>query len=303
MVPDALPVASSEGHFSRVPDDLIRLILSYSDVCSLGRVAQVSHCFLSTSASDDVTWAAIVENRFHLDTSKSRTKTHGGSTWKEVYHNLSKCNRIPKSRYTAARKIIFAKGGGVTRKSNSAVAVWVLLSHTEDCLTRRSEFTSHDGEDYRCFANTRFIEFNVCVQNVKSGQGIVHVNIIESTLELLGNSDLSRPLPFGLMRPRILYRSRNAERLAEPNGSVDTINLHPFEFCVVSMNFPCQNDVYETDVLSRAVRLSVHFSVAGCCNTNVANAKFIDDSEIWNHYVELPGSCLTLNDRSLLIAA
>lgn len=222
MVPDALPVASSEGHFSRVPDDLIRLILSYSDVCSLGRVAQVSHCFLSTSASDDVTWAAIVENRFHLDTSKSRTKTHGGSTWKEVYHNLSKCNRIPKSRYTAARKIIFAKGGGVTRKSNSAVAVWVLLSHTEDCLTRRSEFTSHDGEDYRCFANTRFIEFN---------------------------------------------------------------------------------DVYETDVLSRAVRLSVHFSVAGCCNTNVANAKFIDDSEIWNHYVELPGSCLTLNDRSLLIAA
>ena len=165
---------SSEGLFCRVPEDLVRHIFSFSDVCSLGRIAQVSNSFLSTAASDDATWKDYVERRFQLDTSKSRAKTHGGKTWKEVYHILSKCNRIPKSRFTPTRKVIFAKGGGITKKCNSAVAVWVLLSHTEDCLTRRSAFASGVSD-----IQSRFVELHVCVQNVKSSKGNVQVNMID----------------------------------------------------------------------------------------------------------------------------
>lgn len=292
MVIDAIS-DFSEGLFRRVPEDLVRHIFSFADVCSLGRIAQVSKSFLSTSASDDATWTDYVQRRFQLDTSKSRAKTHGGNTWKEVYHILSKCNRIPKSRFTSTRKVIFAKGGGITQKCNSAVAVWVLLSHTEDCLTRRSAFGNGVSD-----VQSRFVELHICVQNVKSSQGNVQVNMIDSKLELMGNVDSGRPHQYGRMKPRLLHRSRQVDMLAQPLRNVDTLNLHPLEFCIVSMHFPCQDDIYETDVLSRAVSFSVPFSSAHDQPPQVVKARFIDDSDIWNHYVELPGACLTLNDRS-----
>jgi hypothetical protein len=292
---------SSEGYFSRLPEDLIFLIFSFADVCSLGRIAQVSNCFLATVSLDDAVWGEIVKDRFCLDISNPRSKkTLGGQTWKEVYHSLSRRNRIPKSRYTPARKAVFAKGGGVTRRSNSAIAVWVLLSHTEDCLTRRSVHDESNMEGGR--GDTRFVELNVCIQNVKSGQGDVRVNLIDCTLELMGNVDVGHQRVW--MKPRVLYRSKgDVSVLARLRSKVDTIVLQPFEFCVVSMHFPCQEDLYETDLLSRAVSLSVPFSCAGDRTTNIANARFIDDTEIWDYYVELPGACLTLTDRSRLVAA
>lgn len=284
---------SSEGYFSRLSEDLIFLIFSFADVGSLGGIAQVSNCFLATASSGDAVWKWIVKNRFHIDTSNPRSKkTLGGRTWKEVYHSLSRINRIPKSKFTPARKAVFAKGGGVTRRSNSPIAVWVLLSHTADCLTRRSGGRGH----------TRFVELNVCIQNVKSGQGDVRVNLIDCTLQLRRNLDMSHQSVW--MKPRVLYRSKgDVSALAMLGSDLNTIVLQPFEFCVVSMHFPCQEDVYETDLLSRAVSLSVPFSSAGDQTTRTTNAHFIDDDEIWDHYMELPGACLTLNDRSRLVVA
>jgi hypothetical protein len=288
----------SKGYFSLLPDDLIFLIFSYADVCSLGRIAQVSNCFIATISSDDSIWREFVQDRFRLDTSNPRSKkTLGGRTWKEVYDSLSRRNRIPKSKYTPNRKAVFAKGGGVTRRSNSAISVWVLLSHTADCLTRRYISDSFSGSG---LSNTRFVELNVCIQNVKSGHGDLRINLIKCTLELMGNLGASHQCVY--VKPKVLFRSKGEISMGAKR-SMNTIILKPLEFCVVSMHFSCQEDVYETDVLSRAISLSVPFSSDVDQNANIVSALFIDDSEIWDYYVELPGACLTLNDRSRVMPA
>ena len=87
------------------------------------------------------------------------------------------------------------------------------------------------------------------------------------------------------------------------------VTLKPFEFVVFSARVPCTQDMrYETDFLARARCIDVPVSWTSTdpttSRTTVAKnfdscyAEFISEFEIWEHYMELPGSCLTLVDRS-----
>ena len=102
------------------------------------------------------------------------------------------------------------------------------------------------------------------------------------------------------------------------------ISLHPFEFVIIAVNVPCADEmIYETDFLSRS--LVVHVPVKVECykptrrfpksaselddgNYNLnwtkdtqetsATASFMNEMQIWDHYMQLPGGCLALIDSS-----
>lgn len=118
------------------------------------------------------------------------------------------------------------------------------------------------------------------------------------------------------------------------HSSVSRLTLSPFELAIVSVHVKCTNDMrFETDFLSRAVTVGLPVTWHGDDNINnnnnnkqgcqsdvdivketknnntndfrqskfvVARAYFMDEKDVWEHYTELPGGCLTLTDQSQL---
>jgi len=173
-----------EGNqFEVLPRDILELLLTFVDIPSIAALCQTSrpqHRNIPELASTEQTWLRLVNNRFNLFSagriSNPRPNLYGGSTWKEAYRNMARCNRIPKMKVNFKKKNIFAKGGGyrpdtgmqaaafdsnananananakdasmkvkvkVPKKksqphhSQQFVACWVMINHTEDCNLR-----------------------------------------------------------------------------------------------------------------------------------------------------------------------
>ena len=156
---------------------------------------------------------------------------------------------------------------------------------------------------------------------VKSGDQLTPDTIVAST-NLPGNVQIigtalrtdglwcSNVVPSGRFRPRIIHRSWNATSRGDScTDAADGVTLNSFDFVVVSLCIPCAPDMhYETDFLSRC--LCLHVPVVwsphdGRSNGNIkslASASFLPENQIWNHYMELPGSCLSLINRNNLIS-
>ena len=276
---------TDDGLFQKLPDELIHHIYSFFDIGSLGSMAQVNSGVLSTYACNDATWTSLVYRRFNINTSKTRSKIHGGSTWKGAFRSMSFCNRAPKCRYTAARKVVFAKCGG--GKECEPVSAWVLLSHTANCETRRW------GPYVTTRASNRFVELHVCLQNVKSSSGPITVDILNSTLDLMGSCDRQHVQGW----PRILHRSE--PEIAPLNAQLhDGLVLKPFEFCIIAMRFSCESDVFETDVLARALALRVPVR----SSDDMIKANFLPESDFWDYYMKLPGGFLSLCEKNTLVS-
>lgn len=313
--------------FVLLPDDLIRIIFSFSDIPTLGHIATTGNNVLARLACDDETWASLVEKRFRITTSKSRPVLHGGHSWKQAYFSMSHADRIPRGRYTGSQKPVFARGRANNRKSTkstSPVSLWVLIGHTENCKTRTIEVagetsTRDDANDNDTERNNdeRCVELYLCMQNVKSGAGEVIVDVADSTLSLMGStegSDLVTARVGDLasltsLRPRVLFHDAAAQSDLDLSGG---IRLRPFDIAVVSVHFPCASDVFETDFLARAVSVQVPVrKPAKPSNKNAtiavqdvdARAFFIPEHDVWNYYMELPGNCLTLVDRFQMAVA
>ena len=116
-------------------------------------------------------------------------------------------------------------------------------------------------------------------------------------------------------RSYLLINSDDDETLSEKNSFPTVtryVTLKPFEFIVFTARVPCTIDMrYETDFLSRARCVDVPVSWTSNkpnANTLTRNfdscySEFISEFEIWEHYMELPGNCLTLVDRSHVMSA
>ena len=136
------------NHFETLPQDIIEILLLYLDIPSIASLCQTSkpqpsNNNISQLTSTEKIWLRIVNHRFNLfSTSRMkkyhsrcgqkslrptgyafehasmyvsnmpRPKLYGGSTWKEAYRNMARCNRMPKLKVNFKRKSIFAKGGG-----------------------------------------------------------------------------------------------------------------------------------------------------------------------------------------------
>lgn len=288
---DCRPLSTLDGTFDIFPVELIHHIYSFFDIGSLGKMAQMNACgVLSECASNDTVWEELVHRRFGIHAKISRSTAHGGSTWKEAFRTLSYCNRAPKSRHTSTRKAIFAKGGG--GKHCDPVSAWVLLSHTANCQTRRHPMSKGLFPTNYSSSN-RFVEFHVCLQNVKTSKGSIAVDLMGSTLDLMGSCGRQSLCGW----PRILFKSGQDDAMLPDQSVHNEIELKPFEFCIVAMTFQCGTDIFETDVLARAVALRVPVLEPD----SVVTAVFLPECDVWKYYDELPGGFLTLNDQTSLI--
>mmetsp|Transcript_8242 Transcript_8242/g.12420 ORF Transcript_8242/g.12420 Transcript_8242/m.12420 type:complete len:449 (-) Transcript_8242:33-1379(-) len=135
------------------------------------------------------------------------------------------------------------------------------------------------------------------------------------------------------MRNSVLGDQITSHKLEKRSTSFHTLSslasyplsLRPFEFVIVSVNVPLthymnsqENIRFETDFLSRAISLSTPVTLQ-CdndqCKTNdnksqtidnhalyssMSSAKFSSEHDIWESYMQLPGNCLALTDRSSL---
>lgn len=322
----------SSGAFDVLPDEVIHIVFLFADIPALGKIAETGKNMLSKLACNDDTWSNLVERRFRVSTKKSRPVLHGGRSWKQAFFSMSHSDRIPRGRYTGSQKAVFAKGRSIQRKPNngasSPVRLWVLMGHTENCKTRTVR-QSRAGASEESNNNERFVELYLCMQNIKSGAGDVTVDVLDATLALMGSTDGSDSLvsrvrkPGSSLQPKVLYHDTMSYPSADPfDYDVSSgIKLRPFQVAVISVHFPCASDIFETDFLSRAV--SVHVPVrkpaakkgeentvaAAVASSSTmtqevdASAYFLPEDDIWNHYMELPGNCLTLVDRFQMAVA
>jgi hypothetical protein len=374
------PAPADEGLFCQLPNELIRHIYSFFDIASLGSMAQINKhhhphhtCIynisdgtdtacttattttttgtddatatttspsLSSMAMDDETWSDLVHRRFQINTLKTMSKTFGDKTWKDAYRSLSHCNRAPKCRFTAARKVIFAKSSySSTRNSkfrttSDPLSVWVLLNHTENCETRRTAASAPSLVDHPFLANMmvssdttsafnsrhgrRYVEFNVCLQNVKSSAGPITVDLLRTTLEVAAGMGRHEAVQVKGIMPRMIHHHRHQHAIsdsidedthADDDGS---IILQPFDFCVVTMSFACGCDVFETDLLARALALRVAIvdDDNSMPQTNQQQerhcqhhqrqvyASFVPESDIWQCYSSAKRLMCNMDDVS-----
>jgi hypothetical protein len=208
-----------------------------------------------------------------------------------------------KSRYTSNRKVVFAKNDQRANSSEDpAVGIWVTVGHTENCETRCVR-----GDE------NRFVELFLCLQNVSSSCGTVKVNVMDATLRLVGSHadngirQVHREAPW---RPklRLCDESKANKTSREAFDLRSGITLAPFQIAVVSVHFPCAGDVFETDILAKAVALDVPVrrlkpnEESASRELSHVSALFLPESAVWNYYTELPGGCLALTDRYRLLA-
>jgi hypothetical protein len=186
--------------------------------------------------------------------------------------------------------------------------------------------------------NKHYLEIKLCLQNTKSGYGSIAIpsirdltvasleeeeyfeawgwdkwtNEYESTFEIVQS---------GVWGPKLLLRRQFSEDYGDDVHSLNDshssnilsnnkeIVLRPFETVVLSIHISCPSDmVYETDVLSTlsCIRVPVFAREGWQCTatkkaSNLAVAEFLDEDLIWDYYVQLPGGCMSLIDRSQLV--
>jgi hypothetical protein len=299
-----MKVPTAEGgypYLELLPIELVRYVLSFADIPSLGALIQTGQNASAIEASSDYVWADLVRRRFRMETQRTAPKYHGGRSWKHAYRSMARCNRLFKSRYTSNRKVVFAKNDQRANPSEDpAVSLWVTVGHTENCETRFVR-----GDD------NRFVELFLCLQNVSSSSGTVKVNVMDAALRLVGNNAdngvrlVQKEAPW---RPklRLSDESKTDKTSVEACDIRKGITLAPFQVAVVSVHFPCAGDMFETDILAKAVALDLPvrrlMKESGNGELSNVSALFLPESAIWNYYTELPGGCLTLTDRYRLVA-
>ena len=203
------------------------------------------------------------------------------------------------------------------------------------------ESSSNDNDNE--ITRERFVELRICVQNVRSGFRTVHVDIENATVSIVGMRGVSvvsvqqprvdhksRKAAAGrgsskrtryndtgrrsVRRSCLMINGDDVAATSEktPSPIAHYAALKPFEFVVFTARVPCTQDMrYETDFLSRARCVDVPISwtstnpttSTAVKNSDPCYAEFISEFEIWEHYMELPGNCLTLVDRSHVLSS
>ena len=341
-----------DGIWSVLPEELIRLIYSYADLPSLGHLACINKSgYLCRYAIDDQTWREAARRRFGLvnnSTSRQHARNHGANRWMDAYRSMAVANRMPRSKFTLARRIVFAKGNHNNNNNNNngrnaPVQVWVMIQHTENCQTRTlvDQTQTHFRPNNN---NNKYIELSVCVQNTHSSHGPVridpgaaHLSVLSHHLAVMTRTTTNANVCAHHVRTPCLpsWRVTHLRRCHDDNNnnaittttassfpftspqdhddslldspSSSFVVLNSFDFCVLSLTFPCGSDLFETDFLARAVALHMPYrmELLGQDNTlddngdvwSLAHANFMSEKDYWNCYSELPGGFLSLNDR------
>lgn len=277
---------SNMASFSSLPDDvslnIIEYIIDLPTLYSLLQTNKYLHTLLIEEDTKDTNnvWFQLIQKRFQINQSNHysllKTKTYGATNWKNAYCNLSSAKnaRIPKCRYTSKKKVVFAKSfssgkkNAVKNKIHNDAALWIMLNHTENCNTRVFDDTNGNNSQ-------RFIQLQICVQNIKSNTGrSLQFNFCESYLTLSHCESRVNVMQTGQYQPCIVYRSKDDEcmkNMKRPSytsvldendflNNVVSCTLGPLEFVIAVVSIQCPSDIiYETDFLCRVQSLHVPY--------------------------------------------
>ena len=305
-----------------LPDEVIRQIHDYCDIPSLAALICTCKDSLGCKlASDQITWSKLVCLRFGLNINKkTRPTAYGAPTWRAVFRHQVLCNRPPRCRYMRRSKLLVID----SFCSMLGVGLWATIRHRDDCKTRL-ERTSL-GVPYVSFHASgnlgrqpipiRFIELNICLQLQASHSRPIVIDFLKTQLDMF--RDGYNMGKVGVRSAKILHHSRwatpatasrdNCKVGSHHRGSACDVEsgdsssctiLRPYEFVIASIRVPCMPDViFETDFLSRALRMHVPFRFIDDSKYESITSTFLSEGDIWMHYMELPGGCLALTDRS-----
>ncbi len=236
-------------------------------------------------------------------TRKLRPMSYGGATWKDVYRVQSLTSRIPETCITSGSTsgaAVFAspykrhnrreKRGKAKRQSAADyLGVWCMVQHAENCRTKTVDCFNNSS----CFPYSnqrRYLELKVCLQNTKSGFGLlavpdlsmIRLNSVDEEFGIYSDSEnhceTFQIVAHGPWKPKVILRRRFCEEALKDGSNnfiesdnlkwlgydssnhKDDIILSPFEVVVISIRVSCPSDmVYETDFLSTAS--SIHIPV------------------------------------------
>uniref|UniRef100_A0A7S2K1R0 F-box domain-containing protein n=1 Tax=Leptocylindrus danicus TaxID=163516 RepID=A0A7S2K1R0_9STRA len=314
-----------------LPDEVLRQIHDFCDIPSLAALICTSKKTLGCKlASDETTWSKLTSLRFGIRINKNtRPTAYGAPTWHAVFRRQAVCNRPPKSRYMQKSKLRVVDNFC----SILGVGLWATIRHRDDCKTRLErhllqEVPSCDGggasgnigRPIRRPMPIRFIELNICLQLQASYSRPIVVDFLNTELDMF--RDGCNIGKVGVRSAKILHHcqwtstttsrsirhSRGYSKLEaqdrESNFEVknDDVSscaiLRPYEYVIASIHVPCMPDVvFETDFLSRALRMHVPFRFINDNKHESISSDFLSEEDIWMHYMELPGGCLALTDR------
>ena len=214
------------------------------------------------------------------------------------------------------------------------LACFVMINHTENCCLRTSPNAMisdcNSDLDGDTLSEMNYIELQIAFQNTKSGFTTVDIDICNATIQMQTPEGYiaQRAIRRGPLAPKVIYKNSKTSCEYLDDEFNNTISLGPFEFCILSINVPLtyytnqQESIhFETDFLSRAMSLIVpvtchiverndamimdEYEKEGSKKTvltknsyqSLSIATFVDEHEIWENYMALPGNCLVLIDK------
>mmetsp|Transcript_29806 Transcript_29806/g.62687 ORF Transcript_29806/g.62687 Transcript_29806/m.62687 type:complete len:419 (+) Transcript_29806:100-1356(+) len=236
---------------------------------------------------------------------KLRPMSYGGATWKDAYRVQSLTSRIPETCITSggtSGAAVFAspnnrhkrrekRGEAKCKSPADYLGVWCMVQHAENCRTKTvNGFGRQNNSSCLPYSeHRRYLELKLCLQNTKSGFGILAVpdlsliclKSVDEELNAYCGSENHRKtfqiVTHGPWKPKIILRRRFCEETLKHssnsvtdsgsmnwlnddsfNDMADDIMLRPFEVVVLAIRVSCPSDmVYETDFLSTASSLHV----------------------------------------------
>lgn len=259
--------------------DNCHLVMMFLDFIGMCRVSCTSKS-LHQYASSEYHWHNLALRRWNIIFSMKRIL--GAETWKIAYYIMSFRQRLPKGLYTEKYNKVFGRG-----RSNG-VDSWILLGHRSDSFNPPLTW---NGEQMTS------LEIRVCIQNILYSK--LKLNISNSIKVVIYNEHSEL---YEIVIKETSIRALNGIRTSLI--SEDEIELNPSDFIVISIIVVLHPSMHsEPEFLVRAHSVSVECE--GTSPTFPFNKKsiqsvsyFVEESEVWDAYFELPGGLVVLRDNS-----
>ena len=300
----ASPTRTKKNVLASLPPDVLDVVLSYlaaRSLCNLSTLNRQWQFDLDTQM--DRIWRDLVARRWRPQLKHLR-RTLGAANFKVAYQILVFRRRMPKGAFTEKHNKVFGLGHA------SGLVSWALVHHgAESRLQRRR--------------GTAFITLRLCVQNVHHMELTLPLDRQGYEVQLRSEDESTIVVPV-LGQPRIV--AVNGVRTATPTpvgggggggGGNDESNapaewrLRALDNIVVCIDVACPDDVvFETDFLSRVAHVAftaratqprpphVPLSVPPATVALLVVNRFVDEEEVWQNYIELPGGVILLRAES-----
>jgi hypothetical protein len=260
--------------------DVWSQVLNFLDAQSLLQAAMGAK-ILQGARSDEL-WYSLSHRRWRVALSMKRVL--GVTNWQGAYRLLAKRQKVPRGVFTEKHNKCY--GAGRSR----GIDCWLFIKH------------SSSSRPYVTKSGVPVIYVRLCVQNVNNVAFLFRPSSIETAFRT-ESIDIYEPLT--LLSSRIVafngLKFMAADTAGGRDSDADNLVLGPLDFCVALLQLVVPTDItYETDFLARIAWVDLH----GKCGSGedlTVRCNIIDEHDIWESYVELPGGVVLHRDESSLI--